>query len=285
MAAARYCDLLRTGAETLTAAGISEARSDARWLLLRASDLSATDLIMVDQDEVSGIIETRFEAMIARRVAREPVSLILGDVEFMGLTLKTDQRALAPRQDSERLVELALAASDDKPEGLVVDLGTGSGCLILSFLAHRPGWRGVGLDLSSDALALAEENANATGLSERVSWLSGSWEIARGALSDADLVMSNPPYIATDVVAGLEPEVLNHDPMLALDGGADGLTAYRDILQHCFACMRRGKPVLFEIGYDQGETVSELLSGQGFAEIEVFRDFSGQNRVIKAVQP
>lgn len=280
----RYCDLLKRGADQLLAAGIDEARSDARWLLLRAGNMTGTDLVLRDVDTAPDEVVEAFEEMIRRRINREPVSLILGDVEFMGFTFKTDERALAPRQDSERLVEQALSETECMTDGLIVDLGTGSGCLVLSFLAHRPGWKGVGLDLSPAALSLAQENADQLLLSDRVEWIEGSWGLASEQLVHADLVISNPPYIPTDVVAGLEPEVLNHDPHMALDGGTDGLTAYRDILTLCSGHLESGKTLIMEIGFDQGGTVPELAIRQGFAEIEVFRDFAGQNRVIKAVR-
>lgn len=279
-----YRELLKSGISRLEAAGIDGAREDARFLLFEAARISPGEFIMFEHDGVEAGKVSAFEAMIERRLTREPVSLIIGHTDFMGLSFLTDERALAPRGDSERLVEMALELTADRSEGRIVDLGVGSGCLILSFLSERPGWTGTGLDLSPDPLSLTTENAERLGLSARLSLLEGSWEVAEGALRQADLVLSNPPYIVSEVVQTLDPEVRDHDPMLALDGGEDGLNAYRDIITVCEKALSSGTPLLFEIGYDQAEAVSGLLSGHSFAELEVGKDFSGHNRVVKGIR-
>ena len=247
-----YRELLKSGISRLEAAGIDGAREDARFLLFEAARISPGEFIMFEHDGVEAGKVSAFEAMIERRLTREPVSLIIGHTDFMGLSFLTDERALAPRGDSERLVEMALELTADRSEGRIVDLGVGSGCLILSFLSERPGWTGTGLDLSPDPLSLTTENAERLGLSARLSLL--------------------------------DPEVRDHDPMLALDGGEDGLNAYRDIITVCEKALSSGTPLLFEIGYDQAEAVSGLLSGHSFAELEVGKDFSGHNRVVKGIR-
>lgn len=280
-----YSELLRDGMKQLSAAGLADERRDAKMLLLSAAGMTTGEFILREQDEADSGIAERFKAMLQRRCNREPVSLILGQVSFHGHVFATDARALAPRDDSEILVERALDLASDLEGGLVVDLGTGSGCLILSFLAARPGWSGIGLDKSSDALSLARENAECLGLSERVDWLEGGWTAASDALKQADLVLSNPPYIPTSDIAGLSPEVRNHDPLLALDGGEDGLDCYRDILSLLADVMKPGARLVFEIGYDQAEALKTLISGYGFADFAVYKDFSGHNRVVEAVKP
>ena len=279
-AGASFRDVLNQAVAELTAAGIEGARDDARFLLFEAAGISSGEFIMREHDVVDEPVLTAFMAMISRRKNREPVSLIIGHVDFMGLSFLTDERALAPRSDSERLVETALALSEGMQSGQIVDLGTGSGCLLQSFLHYRAGWKGTALDLSPDALDLAQANAERIGVAGRISFVEGSWEDAREAIAIADIVISNPPYIVSDVMATLDPEVLNHDPHLALDGGDDGLDAYREIVELCDAALPSGKWLAFEIGYDQGSAVESLMNGHGFAELTIQKDFSGHDRVV-----
>lgn len=275
-------DLART---KLLAAGIEEARLDARQLLLHAFGFTGSDFILKSDELVPEASVSAYQVMIDRRAAREPVSLILGEVEFMGLTFSTDKRALAPRQDSERLVELALERTERQETGQIVDLGTGSGCLILSFLHYRVGWTGIGLDISEEALSLAAENASRLGMSDdRVSWHLGSWESLEDQLKMSDLVISNPPYIQDADIPNLAPEVRKHDPRLALAGGEDGLNAYRSILTLLAACLKPGARFAFEIGFDQADALKYLTSRHGFAEFAVHKDFSGHDRVVEAVK-
>lgn len=279
-----YRELLNQGVAALQQAGLEGARDDARFLLFAAAGFSSSDFIMHEADDVGEDVQDRFQGMIARRLAREPVSLILGTADFMGLTFKTDERALAPRADSERLVEEVLSRSEAQATGKIVDLGTGSGCLLQSFLHYRPGWTGTAVDLSADALSLARENAENLGLTKRIAFLEGSWDAGCAAISEADIVISNPPYIVSDVMASLDPEVLNHDPHLALDGGADGLDAYRAITSLCERNLRSGHLLAFEIGFDQGEAVKSLMNGHGFAELTIQKDFSGHDRVVVGIK-
>lgn len=279
-----FADLLRQGAARLSEDGLENARGDAKLLLLAAAGFSGSDFILREHDVVPDDVRASYEAMITRRAEREPVSKILGVVEFFGHTFRTDSRALAPRQDSERLVEAALEGSAGQSAGRVIDFGTGSGCLLLSFLKERPAWQGLGVDISPDALSLARENADHLSLQERVRFLEGSWAVAQDQLAEIDLVISNPPYIPTGDLDGLDPEVRRHDPALALDGGSDGLNAYRDLLILLSEGLRPGVPVLFEIGFDQAELLKSLAEGHGFAEFTVRKDFSGHNRVVGMVQ-
>lgn len=275
-----YRGLLLRAASQLDAAGIEGAREDAKFLLFEAAGISSSDFIMREQDVVDDTLAALFDKMIERRKNREPVSLIIGHVDFMGLSFLTDERALAPRSDSERLVEAALSLTESVEQGVVVDLGTGTGCLLQSFLHYRPRWRGTAVDLSPDALSLARENAVRVGVQNRVAFIEGSWEAGREAISQADIVMSNPPYIVSDVMKTLDPEVLNHDPHLALDGGEDGLDAYRAITSLCDDSLKAGAWLAFEIGYDQGKAVEKLMDGHGFAELTILKDFSGHDRVV-----
>lgn len=279
-----FDELVRAATRTLAQAEIANARGEARSLIMFAADRAENDFILISEDPVAEDVQATFDALIDRRLAREPLSSILGRIGFMGRNFISDARALTPRMDSERLVEAALEVANGTQTGRLVDLGAGSGCLMLSFLHHAPGWVATGLDLSSDALSLARENAEALLLTSRVRWLEGSWDVACAAIAEADIVISNPPYIESEVMRSLEPEVLNYDPELALDGGEDGLDAYRAIIELCGKVMRSGSVILFEIGYDQGNTVPQLLSGHDFASITVLKDYSGHDRVVKATR-
>ena len=274
--------LLRAARRDLTEAGIDDADGAAKALFLHAAGWTPADLILHADEGVAPQIIEQFQSYMARRLAREPVSAILGRTEFMGLEFRADSRALAPRADSERLVEAALGVIEDRERGALVDLGTGSGCLLISILAMKSGWTGTGLDKSAAALSLARENAEALLVSERVTWIEGDWQDAAAAIATADLVISNPPYIRSDVVTGLDPEVRNHDPMLALDGGADGLSAYRYILTLLDTHARPGAHILFEIGYDQAGALDKLVEQyDDFIRFTVLKDFSGHDRVVQ----
>ena len=282
MATPSVSECIRAGKTALENAGIENAGFEARHLFLHAAGWAREQLISEESSPVQDSHEAGFLCLVERRLGHEPLSHILGHVDFMGHQFKTDQRALAPRMDSERLVEAVLRLTDDVPSGKIADLGVGSGCLLLSVLAERPEWTGTGLDLSEDALSLTRENAEALRLEPRVSLLHGEWDAARDVISQADIVMSNPPYIASSVVDELDPEVRYFDPRMALDGGMDGLDAYREIVALCATAMRPGAWLVFEIGYDQGEAVSSLLSASKFSFVRVHKDFSGQDRVIVA---
>ena len=185
---------------------------------------------------------------------------------------------LTPRADTEALVEAVLSRCKQQ-EARILDLGTGSGAILLALLSERPGWSGLGVDLSEAALAVARGNADRAGLANRVAFASGRW--SAGLDTDAfDIVVSNPPYIVSDVLAGLEPEVRDHEPALALDGGADGLDAYREILGDVARILKPGGLLGLEIGYDQGASVTALARETGLTDVTRVRDLAGQDRVV-----
>ena len=278
-----YRELLVEGCRALAKAEIVDGAGDAKALLLAAAQFDASDFILNEDSKTPQDVIARFDGFIKRRIERQPVSLILGSVDFFGLTFQTDKRALAPRFDSETLVAAALEVSESADRGKIVDLGVGSGCLILSFLANRPNWTGTALDKSSDALSLAKENADRLGLTGQITFLDGEWPVAATEISHADIVISNPPYIKTAVLSSLEPEVTDHDPLIALDGGADGLDAYRSIIDLVSNVGRPGLNLLFEIGFDQGEDLKALFLENNFKGFTVLNDFSGHNRVVHAI--
>jgi len=276
-----YQDWLRDGIRQLRDAGIEEAALEARLLLLAAAGLSRTELISAEPDEMPVLAAERFEGMLRGRLTRRPLQHILGTTEFYGLDFLSDARALVPRQDSEIVVEAALnLLPADKPM-LVADLGTGSGCLLAAILANRPAARGVGVEASPAAASLAMENLDRLGLANRADVFEDSWT-DWADWGQAGLIISNPPYIASAEIATLAPEVRDHDPLSALDGGADGLVAYREIVDLAARHMAPGAWLVFEIGYDQRVAVSGLLEAADFAGIGSAKDLGGNDRAVWA---
>lgn len=275
-------EALRRLTEALAAAGIANPRGEARFLAEHALTLSPSDLILRGREPLGEAGARALAEAAARRLSGEPVARILGAWEFWGLPFRLAPETLVPRPDTETLVEAALRLFSERGAPLrIVDLGTGSGCILTALLHERPNAVGVGLDRSEAALRVARENARANGVGARAAFLCGSWLDALAG--PFDLIVSNPPYIAAPVIATLAPEVRGHDPRAALDGGEDGLDAYRAIL---FDLSRRpdllapGGALALEIGYDQGEAVAALARQAGFPEPALTRDLAGQDRVV-----
>ena len=192
----------------------------------------------------------------------------------MGLTFKVNEHVLIPRQDTEILVEEAMRYLSDGMR--ILDICTGSGCILLSLLKYSNECEGLGVDISDDALAVARENAQNLGLEAEFRH-SDLLEKVEGKF---DMIVSNPPYIETAVIDTLMPEVREHEPMLALDGREDGLYFYRRIVEQCTSYMTRGARLFFEIGYDQGEAVKDMMIHKGFCEVEIIKDYAGLDRVV-----
>ncbi len=291
-------DLLREGTEKLKHAGVDNAEYDARQLLNYAyGKTSAEMLAEMDRELCPGATggteptdikycpgdcgaRITFNLVTARRAAREPLQQILGTAGFMGMDFHVDPSVLIPRQDTETLAETVLQEEKDK-EISVLDLCTGSGCIAIA-LKKLGGYREVyASDLSREALRTAKSNARAN--EAPVSFVeSDLFEKIPGSF---DVIVSNPPYIPTDVIDTLEPEVRDHDPKAALDGGADGLGFYRRIAAEAPDHLRGNGRIYLEIGYDQAEAVRELFAAKGFADIRVIRDLAGADRVIAARLP
>jgi release factor glutamine methyltransferase len=270
---------MRTAAERLRNAGVDNPRYDVRLLMIEAFGDSRAVLTTAPQDLIPAEIRARFEAAVERRALREPLQHIIGWTGFFGLELKTDARALIPRPDSECAVEVALALVSPQDRLQVADLGTGSGCLLLAMLSNLPESQGTGVEADPKAASLARENIAHCGLASRASVFEGSWSDWPG-WTTADLIISNPPYIPTQVIGSLEPEVRDHDPAAALDGGEDGLEAYREIIRLGRTYMKRGVPLVLEIGHDQRSAVLDLLSSSGFTETGHRLDLGGNDRCV-----
>lgn len=273
--------LLLEGSACLKEAGIAEADLDARYLLMAAYGLSATDFLMkrnLEQDLDVGA----YQEMITRRSRRVPLQYVLGTQEFMGLEFFVDERVLIPRQDTEDMVELILREHPDR-DCRMLDMCTGSGCIGIS-LAKLGGYAQVtAADISEGALQVARANAKNLGVEERLRFVHSDM-YARAELFEAhgyDVIVSNPPYIPTKVIAGLQPEVRDFEPLLALDGTEDGLAFYRILANESGRFLRPGGSLCLEIGYDQGSAVSRLLKEAGYIDVTVIKDTPGLDRIVK----
>ena len=263
----------------LQAAGIEGPVIDARLLVEAAAGASRTDIIADPHRALSDAQAATLERFIARRERREPVSHILGRKGFWKIMLRVTADVLTPRPDTETLVELVLRDLPETGAFSVLDLGVGSGAILLAILAERPAGKGLGVDLSDEALAVARENAANLGLAGRVALLRGDW--TRG-LDDAgfDLVVANPPYVRSAEIAALAPEVRDHEPRLALDGGADGLDAYRLLAPEILRVLKPGGRFAVEIGFDQSAEVEALFKAAGAAAVATHKDLANRDRVV-----
>jgi release factor glutamine methyltransferase len=276
-----WLDLQREAAKRLAEAGVDCAAHDARRLVEIASGLSGVELVDAEQGEAPAAAIARMKEIIARRIAREPVSRIRGWRSFFGRRFIVTPDVLDPRPDTEVLVAEAVARLPDN--GQVLDLGTGSGAILLSILAEREDVSGVGLDISVKALEVATRNAQALGLTERARFMEGSWEAA--PKWPWDMIVANPPYITDDEMKALEPDVADYDPHLALAGGADGLDPYRVIAPVAFARLSPGGWIGLEHGSQQSGAVLAILQQAGFEDLSAFSDFSGHVRAAFGRRP
>lgn len=278
-----YRELYEYGKNRLEEAGIAEAALDARLLLEYICHTDRNELIVHGDRERSMMEEQFYQMTIDKRASHVPLQYITGEQEFMGLGFRVNEHTLIPRQDTELLVEEALHRLGDGMR--ILDLCTGSGCILLSLLRYSNECEGVGIDISGKALAVAEENAKRLGL--EAAFLEGDlFAPLEGFVSDKttdrlfDMIVSNPPYIETAVINTLMPEVREHEPLSALDGGEDGLYFYREIIKGAPAYMRKGAYLIFEIGCGQGEAVISLMREAGFGGVGIFRDYAGLDRVV-----
>ena len=279
-----YRSLVTEGGKLLQAAGVAEAELDAWYLLeyLRKERGSRSDrqwYLLCREEEADMEEEEAYRELLGRRAKRIPLQQITGEQEFMGFPFLVNEHVLIPRQDTETLVEEAMEKSGKGDR--VLDMCTGSGCILLSLLKLVPGLSGTGADISQEALKVAVENGKR--LQTEASFLeSDLFEKVEGVF---DLIVSNPPYIASDEIGTLMEEVRDHEPIGALDGSADGLAFYRRLVQEGKDHLKSGGWMLFEIGCTQAEAVMELLKKGGFQEIYVKKDLAGLDRVVGGRKP
>jgi release factor glutamine methyltransferase len=268
-------DLLRGAIERLRAAGVDSPRADARILLAHALGVAPTAIFTLSLPKQEGEVLSFFDSLLTRRIAREPVAYITGHKEFWSLDFDVGPGVLIPRPDTETLIEQLLAHLPDRAAPLdILDLGTGSGCLLIAALHEYRNARGVGIDSSDAALGWARRNVGKHGLENRATLLAEDFARVSGVY---DVILSNPPYIPSTDIAGLEPEVRLHEPHAALDGGPDGLEAYRALGPILRRLLKPGGLALLEIGIGQGEAVSRLLD---LEIIGIMPDLAGISRVV-----
>lgn len=260
------------------AAGIETPVIDARLLLEAGAGVSRLDIITDPRRAISAEQAAAVERLAQRREAREPVSQIIGRKGFWTFELSVTADVLTPRPDTELVVDTALEMLTGERPSKVLDLGVGSGAILLAILHERPLARGVAVDASAAALRVAQTNAKALGLDTRIDWIGGSWDSECG--EGFDIVVSNPPYIPSEEIAGLEPEVARFEPRLALDGGEDGLDAYRMITPALPRLLRPGGGFVLEVGKGQAPAVAALAEAAGLSGVHARRDLAGVERVV-----
>ena len=271
----QYAKLYQIGKEQLQKAGITDAELDARLLLEFICHTDRNALYAHGDQEIEEEKMQDFLQLIEKRAVHIPLQHLTGEQNFMGLDFLVNEHVLIPRQDTEILVEEIMR---DLHDGIrILDMCTGSGCILLSLLHYSNDCVGVGVDVSEDALAVARQNADKLAEKQAVFIQSDLFEKVEGSF---DLIVSNPPYIRSQEIAGLMPEVREHEPHLALDGKDDGLHFYREIIKGAMPHLKRGGQLFFEIGYDQGEAVQALLAANGYTEIAVVKDYAGLDRVV-----
>ncbi len=270
-----YREAIEAGTDALSSAGIDNPDLDAWYLLQMVCKIERSFFYIHEDEEIPPEEQREFEIAVKKRAEHVPLQYIIGEQEFMGLTFKVNSNVLIPRQDTETLVEEALKVC--RPGMRVLDLCTGSGCIIVSLLKNAPGVTGVGADVSKQALLVAKENGKSYEVD--IEWI-------RSDLFDNipyrfDLIVSNPPYIPTKDIAELMPEVRDFEPFDALDGHEDGLYFYRKIISESEKYLNSEGYLYLEIGYNQGEEVSELMKQAGFTEVEIVKDLAHLDRVVK----
>jgi len=275
---------LARGAEALAAAGIASARVDAEWLLAGALDVPRGRLMADPARALDGEAAARYARAITRRMTREPLQHIIGTQAFRDLAVRVGPEAMVPRPETEALVEWALALLPDVPAPVVVDVGTGTGCIACAIAAERPAARVIALELSTAAAGLARANVGALGLEARVTVVESDLFAALGSLR-ADLIVANPPYLPTAIIATLDPEVSRFDPRLALDGGDDGLDVIRRLVVAAPARLAPGGALVMETaGGEQATATARLLGAAGFADVQTRADLAGVERFVAGVE-
>lgn len=269
-----FREAISFGEEKLNIAGIEDAKNDA-WLLLTFVCKIDRTYYYVHMDDTMSVEQVaEYESVLNKRAEHVPLQYITGEQEFMGLPFRVNDAVLIPRQDTETLVEQALKVI--RPGMKVLDMCTGSGCILISILKNVVDVEGCGYDISKQAINVAKENAklnNVAATFERS-------DLFENVTDTFDIIVSNPPYIPTDVIGGLMPEVAVYEPIQALDGKEDGLHFYRKIIETASEYLNPEGKLLFEIGHDQGEAVSNFMMDAGFKGVRVIKDLAGNDRVV-----
>lgn len=267
--------------KTLTAAGVENAVWEAGFLIAHVVKISPLEIAVEGARDIRSDDVREIEKLVARRANREPLSQIMGCREFWSLNFKVNNHVLTPRPDSETLIEAALDHVTDKQAALdLLDLGTGSGCLLLSLLSELPCAQGTGLDMSTEALKVAGENAVDLGLAQRCSFAISDWTSALSPTVAFDIILCNPPYIALGEKAGLMAEVRDFEPAGALFAGQEGLDEYRRLAVEIPPCLKENGVLLLEIGYRQAQAVKDIFQANGATSVQIRPDLGGRDRCL-----
>lgn len=260
----------------LRAAGVPDPARDARILLAHAAQIDASRVTLIAPEALDPVIAERFDHLVSLRAIRIPVSHLIGEREFYGRRFKVSSDVLDPRPETEILIEAALS----EPFDHVLDLGVGSGCILVTLLCERPDATGIGIDLSEPACLQASANAVWHRIADRAEIQNGRW--FEGVKGRFDLIVSNPPYISLSEMEGISEEVRNHEPALALTDGSDGLECYREIAPQLPGFLKPGGRVLVEIGPTQAKAVQTMFQQAGLTQVSVIQDLDGRDRVVSA---
>lgn len=269
-----YRDAIALGEKILNMADIADAKNDAWLLLAAACKIDHTFYYMHMDEDMDSEQVKEYESLIKKRAERIPLQYITGEQEFMGMNFHVNSNVLIPRQDTETLVEQALKRV--QPGMHILDMCTGSGCVLISILKNAPGTTGLGCDVSKQALIVAKENAKQNDVFAEFE----RSDLFENVIDKFDMIVSNPPYIRSDVIPTLMQEVAQFEPVLALDGKEDGLYFYRRIVSESREYLNEGGMLLFEIGYDQGQEVSDMMKEAGFSDVCVIQDLARNDRVV-----
>ncbi|HOA79597.1 MAG TPA: peptide chain release factor N(5)-glutamine methyltransferase [Defluviitaleaceae bacterium] len=274
-------ELLKEAKRKLKDKGIKSWALDSEVLLSHILSFSRVQLYTHSKKELEEDIQEKYNNLISKRIKGVPVQYLTNTKEFMSLSFYVDKSVLIPRNDTEILVENALELIDKK-DSIILDMCTGSGCIAVSIAYYRPETKVFALDLSASALKVAQYNAKLNEVENRVFFMQSNLfeKLEEDFLGKFDMIISNPPYIPTEDIAKLEVEVKDYEPLIALDGGKDGLDFYRIITEKSKAYLKDKGTLIFEIGYNQGEAVGELLRNNGFSNINIKKDLAGLDRVV-----
>lgn len=278
--------LLVEGKRLLKDAHIETWALDAEVLLSHILSFSRVQLFTNSKDKLLEEQEIKFKEYIYKRLQGMPIQYLTNEQEFMSLPLYVDESVLIPRQDTEILVETALNLINKEKETQILDLCTGSGCIGISMAYYAPYSNIIGIDISDSALKVAEYNAKINGVNDRISFVKSNLfnEVPNSLKGKLDMIISNPPYIPTKDIKMLMKEVREHEPSIALDGGQDGLDFYKLIIKDGKEYLKSGAILIFEIGYNQGKIVSQVLKSSGFKEVEIKKDLAGLDRVVFGIK-
>jgi len=275
--------LYRQLKQRLGQSGVENADLEARYILEHRAHIKASDLITAPEQDIEDNIAVHIYKDVEERIQGKPLSKIHGYREFWGRNFIVSEDTLDPRPDTETLIETALSKYENSSPNTIIDLGTGTGCILITLLKEYPQSRGIGIDVSSAAIKIARQNAEKHAVELRAEFIESSWldNVAESVFDSRDiLIVSNPPYVKSSMIPKLSIEVQNHDPILALDGGKSGLDEYKKILFQIKNKINHPVNILFEIGYDQQESLVRIVEQSGFVVNAVHRDLLGNPRVV-----